>query len=120
MIYYIKYKTEGNRYTMFDINCFEECDYSSGLWNVECDSTLIVKGLTFFLKDHFNKDNFDFLSFIKEATELQEIRGFLWEMHSNKPTTLEKCDKFYKSFSKEIEEKIKNFVKKYGLILETD
>ena len=63
-----------------------------------------------------------YYEFIKDAYEIQELRGFLWERHDNKPKALKDASDFhYHGFNHEIESIFEVFVRKYdGMNLNVD
>lgn len=121
MIYFINYNSLSDKRTccMFDIEFYLKRDDDTKLWESELHSLPIVEGLVKFINE--NKDKIDIDEFIKDATEIQELRGCLHEKHDNQ---LEEYDvamkRHYNEFFHEFDEKIKKFVNKYGLDLNID
>lgn len=113
---------EGDRgYDVFDIEYFQKQGKNKNEFFSEIRSLSIVEGLTYFLKDNLEDKNFNYLQFIKDATEIQEIRGLLYEKFNNCPKLKEEADNFhYKIFRKIIEDKFKSFVSKYKLFIDID
>ena len=109
MVYYVIYNRNGEKYEMLDI----ESDTTYLLKNTqeyfcELESRITPIGYNYFLKDNISKDDFDIEEFTKDVTELHRLHGFLCE---------EK--KYHKEIEKTVSYKIKHFVNKYNLILET-
>lgn len=130
MIYYLKYTPKGQQNSrgvvVFDIEYYKErSDKDEDLWNSEISCLPCVDGLTIFLKDKFNEPEFDVKQFIKDATEIQEVRGLLyennWEGQSNRPKPAEDANNFhYNIFGKVIENLFEDFTKKYGMWISRD
>lgn len=130
MVYYLKYTPKGQQNSrgvvVFDIEYYKERSVKDkDLWNSEISCLPCVDGLTIFLKDKFNEPEFDVKQFIKDATEIQEVRGLLyendWEGQSNRPKPAKDADNFhYKIFGKVIEKLFEEFTKKYGMWISRD
>ena len=118
MTYRIEYtsKEDGKTYTLFDIEYYQEkSDYGKGGWISEIDSLPIVEGITMFLSENLNGDGFDKGQFIKDADEIQEVRGLLYERYNNKPKDDADARHFhYHVFGKVLEELLEGFSKKYA------
>ena len=114
---------EGSRgYTVFDIEYYMKQVRDKDLWFSEIHCLPCVEGVSRFLKDQFGKEDFDLEQFIKDAYEIQELRGFLWERHDNKPKELKDARDFhYHGFNHEIESIFEVFVRRYdGMNLNVD
>lgn len=128
MVYQIYYlpdgSPEGSRgYTVFDIEYYlKQSGKDKDLWFSEIHCLPCVEGISRFLKDQLGKDDFDFEQFIKDGEELQEIRGFLWERHNNKPKEYQDANEFhYHQFGIELKSILEIFVRKYnGMNLNVD
>lgn len=130
MIYYLKYTPKDQQNSrgvvVFDIEYYKErSDKDEDLWNSEISCLPCVDGLTIFLKDKFNEPEFDVKQFIKDATEIQEVRGLLyenmWEGQSNRPKPAKDANNFhYNIFGKVIENLFEEFTKKYGMWISRD
>lgn len=127
MVYYLGYtpkdKQNTRGFVMFDIEYYQE-QYKEE-WYSEIRCLPCVDGLTRFLKDKFNEPGFDYEQFIKDANEIQEVRGLLyehkWEGQDNRPKSSEDADNFhYHIFGKVIEKLFDDFTKKYGLWIGKD
>lgn len=124
-IYYLPEDSAKNSrgYTMFDIEYYrkqsvrEDDEYFSEISCLTC-----VEGLARFLKDKLQKnDNFEIESFIKDATEVQEVRGLLYERFDNTPKDFEKSLNFhYHIFGEVLENLLNDFADKYGLFINKD
>lgn len=127
-IYYLPKDAEpGSRgYTMFDIEYYMKeqvtppdvislvKNYYSELHCLPC-----VDGLTYFLRDKISEIDVD--EFVKDATEIQELRGRLWEWNNNRPKSYEEAYDFhYHKFGKELRKILDDFCEKYGLYLNID
>jgi len=123
-IYYLPNGSpEGSRgYTVFDIEYYMKQVRDKDLWFSEIHCLPCVEGVSRFLKDQLGKEDFDFEQFIKDAYEIQELRGFLWEKHDNKPKVLKDASDFhYHGFNHEIESIFEVFVRRYdGMNLNVD
>lgn len=90
-------------------------------WMSEISCLPIVEGLVLFIKTKFEDKNFDYKEFIKEATEIQEIRGLLYERYNNYPKTYEESRHFhYQIFGNILAEKLKRFADRYNLYIDVD
>lgn len=122
IIYTEKDKPNSRGVCMFDIEYFQKkCDggVNKGKWYSEIHCLPCIDGLTYFLKDNINDIDID--EFVNDATEIQEIRGLLYERHDNRPREHEYADEFhYHTFRNEIEEMFDKFNKKYGTWLNVD
>lgn len=124
-IYYLPEDSAKNSrgYSMFDIEYYRkqsilgEDKYFSEISCLPC-----VEGLSRFLKDKLQENiNFDIESFIKDATEIQEIRGLLYERYDNSPKESKVSSDFhYHIFGEVLENLLNNFVNKYGLYINKD
>ena len=122
-IYYIPKGEQNNSrgYTLFDIEYYQK--QSDGLkdWYSEIDCLPVVEGIAYFLKDAFNNKDFIFKDFVKEADEIQEIRGLLYERYDNKPKSHTDAQHFhYHIFGKVLKEIVHKFADKYGLFVNID
>ena len=107
---------------MFDIEFYQKEAYGEkGKYVSEIDCLPCVDGLSIFLKDKFSEPNFDYKQFIEDANEIQEIRGFLWEKHDNRPRDSKESSQFhYHVFGEELKEIFKKFCNKYNLWIGED
>ncbi len=130
MTYYLGYtpkdKQNTRGFVMFDIEYYQkQSEKNKEEWYSEISCLPCVDGLTWFLKDKFNEPGFDYEQFIKDASEIQEVRGLLherkWEGQDNHPKSPKESDNFhYHIFGKVIEKMFDDFVKKYGLWIGID
>lgn len=117
-------------YSLFDIEYYlkdaEATDgrgmtYSTGLWFSEISVLPIVEGLVRFLKDKFDEGGFDHMDFIKDADEIQELRGLLYEWENNRPKEkMAAINYHYDDFGVKLENKLNEFAKKWGLYVSRD
>ncbi len=113
-------------YVMFDIEYYlkqreNPPDIIGGgsEWYSELHCLPCVDGLSYFIEDKLGKIDLD--EFVKEATEIQEIRGLLYERFNNMPKPLEQARKFHHDdFGKKLRKKLDDFCEKYGLYLNID
>ena len=122
-IYYLpKEESEGSRgYTLFDIEYYQKPCEKSGNWYSEISCLPIVEGIALFIKDSVGNKNFDFKEFLRDAHEIQEVRGLLYEYYNNKPRPSDDANDFhYHVFGKALEVMINEFSKKYGLFVNRD
>lgn len=107
---------------MFDIEynmTQNECNKEE--WYSEVHCLPIIEGLSRFLKDNLNKDGFKFEEFVRDATDIEEVRGLLYEVYDNYPRELEEAREFhYKVFRPILDSMLMGFCDKYGLELEVD
>ena len=88
---------------------------------LEADYPIICRLIAYFLKDSFKNKDFIFEDFVKDADEIQEIRGLLYERYNNKPRSRIDAHHFhYHIFGKVLEEKVNTFANKYGLFVNID
>lgn len=123
-VYQLRYvpkgKYERDYATLFDIEYFQNRS-DSGLWYSEINVTPIVEGITLFLNDKFRDSDFDYKQFIKEATEIQELRGLLYESYDNKPRVLTDANEFHcRVFLPHLKNILKMFAEKYNLWINED
>ena len=111
-------------YTLFDIEFYQaksETEKDKDCWYSEIDCVVCVKGITYFLKDKLNDPTFNVDEFIKDSETIQEIRGWLWETHSNKLCDLEtNSQRHYHVFKPELDEIINSYCEKYGFSINED
>ena len=123
-IYYMpKDSTMNSRgYTMFDIEYYEMPSQTKDEWFSDISCLPCVEGLTHFFKDKFKEDvNVDIEEFTKDATEIQEVRGLLYERFNNTPKEHKEANHFhYHVFGETLEKLLNNFVDKYGLYINKD
>ncbi len=110
------------KYTLFDIEWWiTENEIHRDRWHSELDCVVCVKGLCMFLKDNIGKEGFDLDEFIKNSYEIQELRGWLWERHSNTNIPLDECSKrHYHTFQPELYKIIDSYCEKYGFYKNID
>lgn len=126
MTYYIGYtpKDEQNTrgFVMFDIEYYQkQSERNREEWYSEISCFPCVNGITHFLKDNFVKKDFDYEEFIRDAEEIEEVRGLLNERCDNRPKPSREADNFhYHVFGKRIEELFNRFAEKYGLWINRD
>lgn len=120
-IYYVSKENNGAEYILFDIDYFLTESGKTKKWHSEIHCLPMVRGLVYFLKDAFQDKNFLYDGFVKEAYELQEIRGLLYGSYDNSPKPHKEADQFhYDVFGKALKEKIYDFADKYGLSVNRD
>ena len=124
MIYQIYYSPNGEKnrgYVLFDIEYYLKKLNNSKEWYSEIHCLLLVKGISYFIKERLNNKNFNFDEFIKDATDIQEIRSLLYERYDNKPKPESEASNFhYKIFGKILEGMLNDFANKYGLYINRD
>lgn len=122
MIYQIYYENEtGHRQVMFDIEVYisevkENKNY--GKWYVEMHSDSFVSGVVDFIVDKLDRNQKD--EFKTDCEELEELRGWLWETHSNYPRTMKEASDDRTIWMEYIKDKVYTFSKKYGLYVNED
>lgn len=106
---------------LFDIEYYRKHSEDENLWLSEIHCLPIVEGIVRFLKDERERQDFDYETFIKDATEIQEIRGLLYESFNNNPKPNDASIKFhYHVFKKVIEEIFDEFAYKYDFSINRD
>lgn len=126
MVYRINYSPKGETnsnkgHTMFDIEYYEAKDERKGEWFSELHTLPIVTGIAQFIKDSLADKDFDFDGFVKDAEEIANLRGFLFEHYDNKPRELSVSYIFhYGVFGPVLLEKINAFAEKYKLLVNSD
>ena len=105
---------------LFDIEFFQR-KVGDNAWSSELRVLPCVEGITRFLQSKRNDDKFNYDEFIRDAYEIQELRGWLYERDGNKVTTLEENDKLhYEKRLPYLKDIFKIFAKKYGLYVSED
>ena len=121
MVYQIYY---GNRDVMFDIEFYQtksEHKNTKGLWCSEIKVLPCVEGITRFLESKRNDDSFDYGEFIREAHEIQELRGWLYERSGNKYCEYDVNNQLHYYTRREyIETVINDFADLYNLSINRD
>lgn len=127
MVYTINYSPKGEtnsnkEYTMFDIEYYEVQDEErKKYWYSELHTLPMVTGIAQFIKDSLADKDFDFGGFVKDAKEIANLRGLLFEHYDNKLRIHSSSYVFhYGVFRPVLEEKINAFAEKYGLLVNTD
>ena len=125
MVYEIYYGDSRPRNVLFDIeihlSLVEEDCATKGLWFVELHSDSFISGATDFLFEKFyHGDGFNIDEFKKDCYDLEELRGWLWETHSNHPRPVELASKDKNEWEEYVREKIYSFANKYKLNINTD
>ena len=116
MTYLIKYKDK----TIFDIEFYIASGYIDSKlvgWNSEIYSSLRITGLMAFITDQIQKTkNFD--EFTHDTETISELRQLLREVNSNEFIDgKEAGERHHHKFKPVIENKIKEYCKKYGFQL---
>lgn len=123
-IYYMPKDMEdnGRGFTMFDIEYYEvQSPHEKDKWYSEIHSSPIVEGIVSFLKDRSQDTSFNWSQFSTDATEIDELRGLLFERYNNLPKNVIESTHFhYHVFGEVIKEKIYHFAEKYGLFVNVD
>ena len=123
-IYYIPKDMEdnGRGSTMFDIEYYlTQSPREKDKWYTEVKSLPIVGGIVHFLHDHSQDPSFNWMLFSTDATEIEELRGLLYESYDNSPKNDSEARHFhYHVFGEVIKEKIYHFAEKYGLFVNVD
>lgn len=109
-------------YVMFDIEYYlKQSEKDKEKWYSELHCLPCVDGLTYFLKDVLKNEKFDHVQFVKDAMEIQELRGLLYERHDNRPKEHEEASDFhYRVFGQKVKDILSNFREKYGLWINID
>ena len=122
MVYQIYYKKR--EFVLFDIEFYQhksEHENTKGLWCSEIRVLPWVEGITRFLQSKRHDDDFDYTQFIRDSYEIQELRGWLYEVDGNKYCELDVNNELHYHKRKDyIETIINNFVDFYDLELNVD
>ena len=107
---------------MFDIEYhMKQSEKDKEKWYSELHCLPCVDGLCYFINDKAKDKDFNIDQFVKDATEIQEIRGFLYERNDNRPKEYEEANEFhYHKFRKAFEDILNNFKYKYDLWINVD
>ena len=122
MTYQLYYTAkDGRDYVLFDIEYYlKKVDNSEG-WYSEISLLPIVKGIYHFIKESNENKDLNLDEFVNDATDIQEIRGLLYERYNNKPKPKSEASNFhYKIFVKILEGMLNDFANKYGLYINRD
>lgn len=124
MTYQICYSPSGEKnrcYILFDIEYYLKKWNSPEGWYSEISCLPIVKGIYHFIKESNENKDFNLDEFVNDATDIQEIRGLLYEQYNNKPKPKSEASNFhYKIFGKILEGMLNDFANKYGLYINRD
>lgn len=112
------------KHTVFEIEFWEE-KYEQAkdenAWYSELDCLLCVEGISYFLRDSIGKNGFNFDEFIEDSKDIQELRGFLWEVNDNKLMPLKySSERHYHFFYPKLKETIYAYCEKYGFSINID
>lgn len=123
MTYYIRYYTALNNqyYNMFDIEYYMKEWYDK--WHSDLHSNVCADGFAYFLRDRLVDERFNFEEFVSDASEIDNIRGLVYEGLGidNSPKELEDAEEFhYNTFRTILEDKLNEFAEKYGLVVLND
>lgn len=117
MIYQVYYGTERPGVVLFDIEIYmKQCGDS--LWCVELHGHSFISGAVDFVLDVLDKSKRE--EFKNDCKELEELRGWIWERHRNRPRTYNDAKDDMKDWKEYIDAKLRGFCDKYGLYLNTD
>ena len=95
--------------------------YNSEEWNSEIRCLPLVKGISYFIKERINNKDSNFDEFIKDATDIQEIRGLLHENWDNRPKPIANARDFhYIVFGKGLDSMLNIFADTYVLRINRD
>lgn len=125
MTYFIGYTPKGEEDTrgvvMFDIEYYQkESERNKGNWFSELHCLPRVEGLGAFLRDKIQEPDFDYDEFIRQAHDIEEVRGLLWERSDNKARIPKESYEFHRDFGIDLEKKFGKFAEKYGLWVDID
>ena len=113
-----------NNYTLFDIEFYcakNDTKNTDEAWYSELNVCTCVRGISNFLKDNINKEDFNLCTFINDSEVIEELRGWLWEKHSNKLCTIGACEeRHYHIFKPELDNIINQYCHKYNLTANVD
>ena len=122
MVYQIYYGDKRPGETLFDIEIYlmyeEYMKDQEDKWMVELHCTPVVSSSVNFVRNVLRPELVD--DFIRDCEEIENLRGWIWERHSNKPRTVVEATKDEINWKKYIEGRIKYFCEKYGLYLNVD
>lgn len=104
------------RKVLFDIEYYAVIE--KGVWCSEVHVLPIVEGLWLFFESTKSENNFNHEEFLKDADEISELRGWLYEVNGNKPSLT--TDLHYGERRDYIKHKVYAFASKYGLYVNED
>lgn len=109
--------TKGH-YALFDVEIWETKGVTNK-WYTELRAHSLVEGITRYLMAQNDNVNFNVEEFIKDAYEIEELRGWIWEVafytikeNNTQDAHKQKCDY--------VRNKMKAFCEKYGCYLNED
>ena len=106
---------------MFDIEYYLKKLNNSKEWQSEIHCLPLIKGISYFIKESNENKDLNLDEFVNDATDIQEIRGLLYERYDNKPKSKSEAYNFhYKIFGKILEGMLNDFANKYGLYINRD
>ena len=125
MTYYIgytpKWEKDSRGVVMFDIEYYKNRLGDGHNWHSDIRCCPCVKGLGAFLRDRLQDYDFNYDEFIKDATDIEEVRGLLWERYDNRPKNSKESDEFhYHTFGDVLDKLLNDFAQKYGLWVNRD
>lgn len=119
MVYEIYYGDKRPGETLFDIEYYLKInERENDKWYVELRSSSFISGAINFICDVLKPELRE--QFIRDCSELEELRGWIWEKHKNNPRTRQEASKDRDEWGKYVEGKIRSFCNKYGLYLNID
>lgn len=105
-------------YLTFNKSSKDICDY----WYSEISPNTCINGVSEYLKDNINNEDFNLDEFVKDSEVIEDLRAWLHEQHNNRH--IEKynlaSERHYKEFMPELKTIIENYSNKYGFIIHTD
>jgi len=124
MVYKIYYRKKDDvrpRRVLFDIEIYlVQDDHRSDKWYTELHSSSFVSGVTAYLFDKFNEGGFDISQFNMDCEDIEELRGWIWEVCDNRPIIKDSARSRMEIETEEIDQRIRTFADKYGLEISTD
>lgn len=106
-------------YLTFNKSSKDMCDY----WYSEISPNTCINGVSEYLKDNINNEDFNLDEFVKDSKVIEDLRFWLHdERHNNR--YIEKynlaSERHYKEFMPELKTIIENYSNKYGFTIHTD
>lgn len=120
MVYTIDYEKNGTLYVLYDIEIWlnhVRTDGTNDDWQTDLIHSCMSNNIAQYIFDNIHNQN-TLDEFKKDAHEIDELRGYLFEHHRNYYYPYKEAkDKFENEFIPEIEKIIYGFAKKWNFIV---
>lgn len=121
MVFQIRWTEDYTKgyYTLFDVEVWRDKQEKTNKWYTELRAYSFVEGVARYLMAQNDNVNFDVEEFIKDASEIEELRRWIWEVafytfkeNDFQDAHKQKCDY--------VRNKMKAFCEKYECYLNED